>query len=364
MIREIPKDLVFEDTPVGKLEREIWTASDEKIDKILKEFRIPSSPELAKPGTYIQTTPGYKVFEEVKQCDVVLIPIGSTEFHGNHLPSGTDTLYVTQICEAVRRHMKKKGKPVAITWPITYGSHPWHHYGMPGTVIIEEKHLKEYIMDVMLGLWNMGYRKQILINNHGHFWVLESAIQEFIKKYQLPGMYIAIDWHRAAGKFFRTKEKGGEFETDFVHADEAETSLALLLFPEEMVDMSKAVDTNPRSYLPDGHFDKAVDGLLRPMRWSSAEGHMPIEIFNTPEGVVGKATLADAKKAKRPIAFILKYLELLIDQILEKFPPGVVPPVEEITFRTREEMEPYLKLPGDEGWKPVYGLVKRLGGKD
>ncbi|RLF85241.1 creatininase family protein, partial [Thermococci archaeon] len=152
MVREIPKDLIFENTPVGQLEKEIWTASDKEIDEILKEFGIPSPPELANPGTYIQTTPGYKVFEEVRQCDVVLIPIGSTEFHGNHLPSGTDTLYVTQICEAVRRHMKKKGKPVAITWPITYGSHPWHHYGMPGTVIIEEEHLKSYIMDVMLGL--------------------------------------------------------------------------------------------------------------------------------------------------------------------------------------------------------------------
>ncbi len=362
MSRKIPNYIYFEDTPFGKLEKEIWIASEEDIDKILEEYGIPSPPELAKPGVYIQTTPGYKVFENLKKCDVIIIPVGSTEFHGNHLPSGTDTLYVTQIAEAVRRYLlNKKGIPLGLTWPISYGAHPWHHYGMPGTVIIEEENLKNYILDVMLGLWNMGYRKQILINNHGHFWVLESAVQEFMKKYQLPGMYFALDWHRAARKFFFTKEKGGEFETDFVHADEAETSLALLLFPKDMVSMEHAVDTSPKGYLPDGHFDKAVDGLMRPFRWSSAQGHIPLEIVATPEGIVGKATLADAKKAKRAVAFILRYLTMLIEHILEAFPPGKVPPVEEVTFRTREEMEPYLKMPWEKGWKPVYGLVKRLG---
>jgi creatinine amidohydrolase len=255
--------------------------------------------------------------------------------------------------------MLKRGKPVAITWPITYGSHPWHHYGMPGTVIVEEGNLKRYLLDVMLGLWNMGYRKQIMVNNHGHFWVLEATVQEFMKRYQLPGIYRALDWHRCARKFFRTKERGGDLETDFVHADESETSLALLLIPQ-MVEMRYAVDTQPRGYLPDGHLDKAVDGLMRPSKWSDGQGHMPIEIFNTPEGVVGRATLGEAKKVKRAVAFFLKYLTLLIDEILEAFPPGKVPPTEEVTFRTREELEPYVKRPLTEGWKPVYKLIKKL----
>ena len=359
MRRKIPRDLVFEDTAVGKLEKEISEASEEEIDRILAEYGIPSPPELGKQGSYIQTTPAYQVEEERKKNDVLLIPIGSTEYHGKHLPSGTDTLFVTQICEAVRRYTKRKGRPVSIAWPITYGAHPYHHLGMPGTVVIEDEHLKDWMIDMMLGFWNYGFRKQIFINNHGHFWVLESAGQEFVKKYQLPCIYRMLDWHRAVRKFFRTKERGGEFDTDFVHADEAETSLALLLFPPEMVEMRYAVDTSPKSYLTEGHFDKAVDGLMRPSKWSDGQGHIPLEIFTTPEGVVGKATLGDAKKAKRPVAAILKYLTLLIDEILEAFPPGEVPPVEETTFRTKEEMEPYLKTPGSEGWKPVYGLTRK-----
>ena len=51
--------------------------------------------------------------------------------------------------------------------PLNYGSHPYHHVGMPGTVIVRENIAREFLMDVMLGLWNDGFRKQIYINNHG-----------------------------------------------------------------------------------------------------------------------------------------------------------------------------------------------------
>ena len=94
---------------------------------------------------------------------------------------------------------------------------------------------------------------------------------------------------------------GGEWDTQFIHADEAETSVGLLFFPE-MVDMSYAVETETKQYLPGGHFNNSVDGINRPQRWSEGEGHFAIEFFGTPEGVVGKPTLGDAEKAKRPVA--------------------------------------------------------------
>ena len=100
-------------------------------------------------------------------------------------------------------------------------------------------------------------------------------------------------------EFFRTTEKGGKLDTNFVHADESETSLGLLLLPD-MVDMKYAVDTEGKAYLPDGHFDKSVDPFGRPSRWSEGEGHFAIEIVATPEGVVGKATHGAA--ARRPSA--------------------------------------------------------------
>ena len=353
-------DLFFEDNPVGRMKRDVWCSSDAEIDQILADYGIPTPCEWTKPGSYIQTTIRHQVEANRKKNDVVFIPVGCSELHGQHTVSAMDTFFVSAICEGVRRYTARSGAPVNLALPpLMYGGHPFHHLGMPGTYILREHVVRELMIDVMLGLWNDGFRKQVIVNNHGQLWMLESAIQEFQKRYQLPGVFRVIDWHRAVREFFRTKERGGKWETNFVHADEAETSLGLLLFPE-MVDMNAAVDTEGKSYLPEGHFDKSVDPFGRPSRWSEGEGHFAIEIAATPEGVVGKAKSATAEKAKRPMAAILKYLTLLNDQLLEAFPAGKVPKVEEVTLRTSQDMEPFLREPLSPGWKSVYA-IPRIG---
>ena len=357
-------EIIFEDNEVGRLKKQIFDASDSEIDQILADYEIPSPSELGKAGCYIQNTPRTVAVEKRRKNDIVFIPIGCSENHGDHANTGLDTFMVTQILEGVRRYTAKQGREVNLAFtPINYGNHPYHHVGMPGTVIIPPEVVRETLIYTMLGLWNDGYRKMILVNNHGHLWMLESVIHQFQKRYHLPGIFRVIDWHRAVREFFRTTEKGGEFDTNFVHADESETSLGLLLHPD-MVDMEYAVDTEGESYLPDGHFDKSVDPFWRPSRWSEGEGHFAIEIAATPEGVVGKATHGTAQKAKRPLAAILRYLTLLHDQTLEAFPAGTVPPVEKVTLRTEAEMEPYLKEPLSPGWKSVYQLPRIGQGSD
>ena len=53
--KEIRKPF-FEDTSVGKLKRRIYNMSDKEIDRLLKEYEIPSTGEMEKPGSYIQNT--------------------------------------------------------------------------------------------------------------------------------------------------------------------------------------------------------------------------------------------------------------------------------------------------------------------
>ena len=72
----------------------------------------------------------------------------------------------------------------------------------------------ELLVDVMLGLWNDGWRKQIIINNHGQLWVLEEALHEFCKRYQLPGIYRVIDWHRAIREFFYVTDRPDSLSTE------------------------------------------------------------------------------------------------------------------------------------------------------
>jgi len=348
--------IMFENNTVGQLKKRVWDASEKELDDILAQYEIPSESELGKAGCYIQNTPRVKCIEKRKKNDIVFLPIGCTENHGRHANSGLDTFMVTQILEGVRRFSAKNGAEVNLAFPpLNYGGHPYHHIGMPGTIIMPKEVVEETLIYVMLGLWNDGYRKIIMVNNHGHLWMLESAIQEFMKRFQLPGIFRVLDWHRAVREFFGPNGRPNCMETNFIHADEAETSVAQLLFPE-MIDMSVVQDAEGESFLPEGHFDKSVDPFRRPHRWSEGEGHFAIERYATPEGVVGKPSLATAQKAKRPIAAILKYLTLTIDQILEVFPAGTVPPVEKVTLRTQKEMEPFLKEPFSEGWKSVYEL--------
>jgi creatinine amidohydrolase/Fe(II)-dependent formamide hydrolase-like protein len=347
----------FEENAIGRMKKEVFEASEQELEKILSEYDLPpKESELTKEGSYIQNTPRWKVEENRKKNDIVLIPVGCSENHGRHMCSWADTYFVTYICEAVRRYTQKQGRPVNIAMPpLPYGGHPYHHLGMPGTIPLSQATVMAVLQDVMLGLWNDGFRKQILINNHGQLWMLEGAIQEFCKTYQLPGIYRVIDWHRAVREAWLTKDRGGDWDTNFVHADEAETSLGLYLFPEK-VDMKYAVDTKAETFLPDGHFGTSVDPVARPSRWSEGEGHVGIEIRSTPEGVIGSPTKATAAKAKRPLAMMLRYLTLLCDQIFEAFPPGQVPPVEKVTNRSAKEMEPYLREPLSKGWKSVYEL--------
>jgi len=141
---------MFQDNSVGRLKKEIWDASERRIDEILRDYEIPSPPELGKPGSYIQTTVRQKLIENRRKNDIVLIPVGSTENHGLHTVSGLDSLVVSQICEGVRRYTAKKGAPVTLALsPLFYGAHPYHHLGMPGTVILSETTVRETMIEVM-----------------------------------------------------------------------------------------------------------------------------------------------------------------------------------------------------------------------
>lgn len=357
-------NIAFEDSKIGRMKKEIFYMTDEEVDRELKEFGFPAPPELCKAGSYIQTTPAKEQDEIRKNNDIVLIPIGCTEDHGPMNPSGMDTFMVTAIAEGVRRwtatHDEIPQCSIAFP-PLLYGVHPQSHMGMDGTVLVHEASAVGMLSDVMLGLWNAGYRKMILINNHGQSPALQTALWKFTKEYQLPGIYRIVDWHRCVREMFAVKEWGGQFETPFTHACEVETGCGLLCFPE-MVNMDYVENGAGQTVLPGSgeHFDGSVDAWRRPSRWEDGEGTSVMAHIATPNGVAGLATAATADKLKKPYLAIMKYILLIMEEYLEAFPPGEVPDPELTTFRTKEDLAPFLKEPFSEGWKPVYALPKLM----
>jgi len=301
-------------------------------------------------GLYVQNMTWKDITERLKTNDLIIVPLGSTENHGPHACIGEDTFLVTRMAEAVA---KRTGCTIA--QPVWYGSHPYHHMGMPGTIVIPEEYFIGMVKGVMAGLWNMGFRKQILLNGHGQEYVIPTAIHQFAKQFQVPGVFINLNWYHAIPDQFKTKAEGGPYETNFIHADEVETSWSLALFPE-FIKMEDAVDTTPRGYLPDGHIDKAGNLLHRPICWYGQVGCGPMEIAATPEGCVGKATLADAEKAKPGVNALLDYIEKLVTDVLETFPAGKLPPVDEVSLRPKEEIEAAIKGPLAKGGRSIYSL--------
>ncbi len=301
-------------------------------------------------GLYFQNMTWAQIEDRLKVNDIIILPIGSTEAHGPHACPGEDTFLVTRMAEQIAQ-----ATGCTIAQPLWYGSHPFHHMGMPGTVLVPEEYFCGMLKSMMAGFWNSGFRKMILLNGHGQEYVIPTAIHQFAKHFQVPGIFINVNWYHAIPEHFALTSAGGKYETPFIHADEVETSWSLALFPEFM-DMGVAVDTKPRGYLPEGHIDKAGNLLHRPIAWYGQVGCGPVEISAYPEGCVGKSTLGDAEKAKEGISAFLDYMVKLHNDILEAFPAGKLPPGNELTERSKEELAAITKKPLSKGWKSIYSL--------
>jgi len=294
-------------------------------------------------GVYLQNMTGYALRERLKVNDIIIIPIGSTEYHGLNAPYGEDTFLVTRMAEAVALQTG-----CTVCQPIWFGSHPYQHLGVPGTIVVPEDIFVGTLRAVIAGLWNTGFRKQILLNGHGQEYVIPNAIHEFAKKYQVPAILVNVNWPIVIPDYLKDRKHGGPFETPFRHADEAETSYSLALFPE-LVDQSKAEETDPKGFIKREHVDVGGDIFHRPVPGHCQVGMGGIEVAVYPQGVLGKPALASADKALPGLKVLLDYLKTLHDDIVERFPPGELPPAELVTQRPKQEVDALLRGPQNGG---------------
>src|SRR5208283_1535242 len=129
-----------------------------------------SEGHMEKPTKiYFQTMTKFDVDERLKKNDILLVPIGSTENHGQAGPYGEDTFIVTRIAEMVAQ-----ATGCTVAEPMWYGSHPFHHIGQPGTVPLPDNVFTDHIRAMISGFWNTGFRKQIFLSMHGQEYALPS----------------------------------------------------------------------------------------------------------------------------------------------------------------------------------------------
>lgn len=159
----------------------------------------------------------------LKHSHTILIPFGSVEEHGIHLPLSTDTMQAYEVGKKASLHI-----PLFVAPPIHYGncrSTACH----PGTLSISTETVKSLVKDIVRSCYRQGLRIIIILTGHAggaHKMALQDAGEELIA--ELKDIKIAV-----VTEFEIARKVGSdiiETEHDF-HAGEIETSRIMHSFP-------------------------------------------------------------------------------------------------------------------------------------
>ncbi|MFP4608639.1 MAG: creatininase family protein, partial [Candidatus Aenigmatarchaeota archaeon] len=106
----------------------------------------------------------WELEQRAEVVDTTILPIGSLEQHGPHLPLDTDSYDAEHLVEEAVRRLETP-KPVILP-TIPYGVSD-HHMGFPGTVTVASKTLEDLIVDVGRSVIRHGFRKFFILTGHG-----------------------------------------------------------------------------------------------------------------------------------------------------------------------------------------------------
>jgi creatinine amidohydrolase len=227
--------------------------------------------------------------------DKAILPLGSLEQHGPHLPLSTDTI----IAEYVAGEVSKSCSSAFLMPTLQYGCSD-EHLGFTGTVSLDQGTLRGTILNICSGLLTSGFRQVFIVNGHGgNRAVLDSTIVEL--KRTLPGLqvYSFTTLDIAKQKFDEIRRS----ERRLVgHADELETSMMLAINPES-VDMNAAVREEP--LLPQPLSLETEDLAKVSFAWSAKEV--------SKSGVIGDPLVANLETGKILLDYTIRTISNIIN---------------------------------------------------
>jgi creatinine amidohydrolase len=188
----------------------------------------------------IFNTRPYNELKEKKPPFAVL-PVGSFEQHGHHLPLITDTM----IAGLISKQISEKHNGLLLS-PLTFScSH--EHDGFFGSISISSETLIKVINDIYSSLRRTGINGLIIVNGHGGNYVLSNIAQEInMNGPRLMLFPTESQWKYAKSKVHLETPKG----SSDMHGGELETSILLNYFPElVMKEKIRDVDVKDRTFL-------------------------------------------------------------------------------------------------------------------
>jgi creatinine amidohydrolase len=252
---------------------------------------------------------GTKILEEMsweefdrsrKEAVAALIPIGSIEEEGPHLPLGVDVLVAVEVARRVAHRL-----PVIILPEISIGYSEWHK-GFPGTLSLSISTLTQMLREICGDLVEQGLNRIVFINPHvGN----ETPIMEVAVELRRRSSARVAMFHLWAIANEMAKDMGGLIEKKFAHGGEMMTSVMLALHPDLV------------------HMERAVKEFERPvMEGVKQEGSFKVLFKNrhvnfyclskelTNSGVMGDPTHATREKGE---IIVKAWVDLICDFIKE-----------------------------------------------
>lgn len=251
------------------MRKETGMASEEKpeLNVCLQEMKWPEIQQFRDDGGCL-----------------AMIPVGSVEQHGYHLPLGTDSMVAIRLARDAAQRTK-----TIVTPPLWFGWSP-HHLALPGTISIRPQILIEMLFDVLSSLVTHGFNRFVIVNGHRITnlpWLQISAE----KAQRELGIRVVI-----YDPAYMSQEIADQLGFGQVgHAEEIETSHLLYIMPH-LVQMDKARDylaPERKLYHVDPRTPKDtlcyVPGTARDLKKVAEESG----------GVSGRPSLATAEKGKQ-----------------------------------------------------------------
>jgi creatinine amidohydrolase len=237
---------------------------------------------------------------------LVVLPVGSLEQHGPHLPVWTDSACAHAIALRAAESAAAGGLPVAVLPPMWTGLSE-HHFPFGGTISLDHATFHAVLRCVVRSILADGFRRLLVLNGHGgNIEPLAVSARELAHEFAIP--VVATTWpHLAPAEIAATLTT----QPGVQHACEAETSLWLALDPGQ-VRTGKLAEamSNPPANPPPGF-----------SRFWSFEERAPRT------GVRGDPRAATAEKGERILAAVTAALaRAMADPLLWSVPDPVWSP--------------------------------------
>jgi creatinine amidohydrolase len=161
--------------------------------------------------------------------DTVIVPFGSTEQHGRHMPLGTDAVLGDEFGWALADRLDAFLAPT-----VRFGCSE-HHLSFSGTISLSDETFQRIVWDVVASLSRHGFRRIVLLPTHGgNFKPLAEAFAK-LEPVENVRVFAFTDLEGLVNAAFESSGLSGvEPGRSGAHSGEWETSLMLALRPEQV----------------------------------------------------------------------------------------------------------------------------------